>query len=217
MNIAVLTKLRVISGSPVQTIKELKQAIYRARIPGHYETAFYLSEIDPTEFYTFSLFLDPFQIPKLEELTAIILFDEPVRRLELVEYYAFQLMWEYRRVSAAPLASTIRLAIYPVGFPSEKIGTFTSYIRPHVRDIPGLLGVWVGQGSKHENIVRIARLDWSSPEEMYNTINSPVVERLQHETMSAGMMLEYSSYRLQDILLDEPAVPAPATLEIELR
>lgn len=216
MNIAILTKLRVTSGPVVETIKDLKQEIYRARIQDHYETAFYLSEADPHEFYTFSLFLDPFCIPKFEDLKRSFLA-ELSSRLVLLEYYAFQLDWEYRKVSPTPVASTIRLAIYPAGFPAELIGAFTNYVRPRIRTIPGLLGVWVGQGAKNENMVRIVRLDWSSQEELHATLTSPAVLKVQKQNTSTGMLLEYSTLSLHDILQDEISSSDLAVAEARVR
>lgn len=204
MNFAVLSKIKSISGYPLEHIKELKLAALRQRVKGFYEVAYYLAPGNPYEFYTLSTWYNLEAIPDFKQEKAKPIYSQVTGKIKLEQISIFRLAWEYRRMEIRPGMSVLRLAKFPKDYPVEWLAESDATIKEEAHRSPGFIGAWMGYNQEKTqsdgNLVRLLRGDWESKEAFLNYANSPAMQSLTARSKDAGVIGELASSNLQDIV-----------------
>lgn len=202
MNTATLSRIKVTIGIPTEIIEEMKNINYRVAFPGLYETAYYLAENDSQEFYTMRLWENLKLIQSVDTIRqAYPQFLKIQPQCYLQEQQIFKLAWEYRKIAARAVVSTLRLGIFPRGFPQELIRESEHIIRQQLRSASGVLGVWVGYSLESQHrLIRLHRIDWVSYEDRNKFFYSEDFQTIYHKLLAEGVISIPASFNLQGLV-----------------
>lgn len=205
MNFAVLTKLKLISGTLDQLVERIKIAVRQPGIRNLAEIAFYRSSESFEEIYVLSFW---FKLEDRQEARDVVhaeLSKSMDIKSEVIESNRFQLIWEYRLLTQAPAASHIRLLTFPAGYPDDKATEVIEAARTRRPALGGLVGSWIGRCLDNPQLT-LQRADWVNSEAMeaffYNKTNQEIIANRRAQ----GIEIEYASRNLERFIeyLREP-------------
>jgi hypothetical protein len=203
MNAATLSRIKVTSARPTEMIEEMKNINRLVRFPGLYETAYYLAENDPQEFYTMRLWQNVKSIQTNDNIKrAYPQFQKIQPNCELQAQQVFRLAWEYRKVEVLPAVSTLRLTLFPKDFPQELIRESECITRQLLRKASGVLGVWVGYSLESVPLVRLHRIDWASYQDRNQFFYSEDFQAIYNKLLAKGVISIPASFRLQGLVAE---------------
>lgn len=204
MNIAILSKIKVISDHPIEHIKEFKAAVRLQRLEGLYEVAYYLSINDPLEFYNLSLWFNLEGLSNYQQEKEKLVYSQLTDQIKLEERTVFKLLWDYRKMEIKPGMSVLRLARFPKDYPYEWLEESETVIKEQAHQSPGFLGAWMGYNQERTNsdgnLIRLLRGDWASKEAFLNYANSPAMRAITERSRAVGVAGWLASADLQDIV-----------------
>lgn len=182
LNFALLRRLKVSAGIAREMVDRMEDSLELKRLPNLAEVAFYL-DAHPQEFYSLAFF---WKEPTEAELTWLNeSLHDPDRTL-LLEQQTFQLLWERRAVGSLPVASSLRIIVFPEGYNQAQVAEVLEVARETREVVPGISGVWVGQSIDSPTFKIAIRSDWKSLQAQRDFIASPQHERLVEVGMAAG-------------------------------
>lgn len=204
MNAATLSRIRVKIGTPSEIIEEMKGVNYRLRLPDLYDTAYYLAENDPQEFYTMRLWGNLREIPDVDTIRqAYPQFAKIRSKAQLQEQQIYKLTWEYRRIEANPVVSTLRLVFFPKDFPQDLLKESADRVRQLMLNDPRVLGSWVGYSLEAESLVRLHRIDWVNQLDPINFFYSAPFQAIYTRLISEGATSINATMTLRGIIKSE--------------
>lgn len=202
MNIATLNKVQLFSSNYNDFIEEAKTALARTRFPGQLVSSFYLSHTNSQEVYLLSFWQSLVAAQSIHEKITPEMSDKILSRVNSYERQFFKLIWDYRLLSTIPKASLLRLITFPDHFSEEQIKAVTDLQRQRRDQVPGVVGIWIGQ-SLHNPKILLNQIDWVSIEAQQNFFEQPGIQEAVSRWQNQGIILEYASFNLKDILLFE--------------
>lgn len=206
MNIGVLNRLQVLSGSIEELVIYARSTFRLSSIREHFETAFYLSSQNPQEVYILSLWNTLQDLPKVQQLVDLNIVRPLENRAKMLEQHIYKLRWEYRKLPYTPKASNLRLMRFPADFSKEQFEQILVTLRQRRPEVPHMIGVWAGSSIENE-FMTVHRIDWDSEQAQQEFANSALVQEALVFARLLGIKVEYASFNLQAIVhSDNPTI-----------
>jgi hypothetical protein len=192
VNFALLIKLENRSEKNTEElIEQLKDAIRLNKPISHTETGFYLSANDSQEFFVlFFCFTASHIATFLKNLESCL------RGCEPVEQSVFRLNWDYRLVHLQPTASHLRLTTFPDDYPALKINDSLGYSKHHLREVPNVIGAWLGLSLEGKTKV-LSRIDWNSHTALMEYVGSQTLREVKTRQRGEKVQAEYASFNFR--------------------
>lgn len=198
MNIGVLIKLKVLSGTMDELINQVQAATRLNPAGRHVETLFYLSANDSQEFYTFSLWHSLQDLQEIQQNVKKNLLPVLQNRAKLLEQHFFRLKWEYRLLPQPVEISTLRILTFPPDFLPTRRNEIMESIRQQRGNIPNIIGLWAGVSMENDYMV-LYRFDWNSKQAQQKMFNSAMLNNSLAIGKGGGIKIEFASSNLQEI------------------
>jgi heme-degrading monooxygenase HmoA len=206
MNAAVLTRIRVISGTTEEVIQTIREVAKQQRLSGLLETVLYHLPDKPDEIFALSMWDKLSNIPSLDEYYKKLVNQEILGKAEVVSRYTYRLIKEYRTVSASIGASYLRLvtlqAVHSQEWITQAVNTMAQVKASGIG--VGQIGSWIGQRIDDEQdektVSFIARHDWRSVEDQQAFQKNQLVREVRARTQAMGAEVEFASLDLAGLV-----------------
>jgi hypothetical protein len=199
MNIGVLTRLEVLSGSPEELVNQARNNIRLSPQRGHAESAFYISTTSLQEIYVFSLWLFDYQLDDIQQSVQDMIFRTLDERVKIINQRIFKLSWDYRLMPYVPVASNLRMMIFPKTFSQKQINSIMDGLRERRKTLSGVIGAWAGR-EINDRLVNLYRIDWINEQVQHEFLNSEESREGLLSLELAGVKSEAGSFSSQAIV-----------------
>lgn len=219
MNIAVLARIKIISGTASTFIQNIKDNTHNRLIPGHVETAIYLSASDPQEIFVLSLWQSLDDLPDLANVITAFNNQKELpgnnhnNKSVLIGSHIFMLVKDYRLVSATIKASHIRILTVTLDEPEEWLKKLAEIQLRQAKTLPGLVGGWLGRSISADSDLSISstittpptltllnRIDWASLKEQQDFFNRQDTRETLQNFVTSGARIEFASSDLRGLI-----------------